>query len=312
MSLKYSRFLGYAIIQPNEGVTLESDSNRPKRTGGLSLFFRKVYNLAYLRLNHLCNGLGIVDEIFKRKIWTTLEKALKDHTAFLFKGRHLDQNIMCCVYIVWKKENHKRGVRDEKIFSKIINQYKKQPQAEKHVYERVLIDLENMDQEGASGDEKPNDLIQYYNSVFVKEMMSYMTTTETNAPPLSPLPKVKVQSVAQSPIRKVSDHHSVFIRPLKANPSDEIVFNPSSPHRPLSYSFSRSPAKDLDAINAWMRTEHERKSNIGKRLLSDDNDGDEPPSTKRMLLLPTAGSGAQGGVNQKLGLIVQERAGSNE
>lgn len=298
-------------------MTLESDTNRPKRTGGLSLYFRKVYNLAYVRLNHLCEGLGIVDEIFKRKIWTTLEKALKDHTAYLFKGRHLDQNIMCCVYIVWKKENHKRGVRDEKIFSKIINQYKKQPQAEKHVYERVLIDLESIPSTPSTGDEKPNDLIQYYNSVFVKEMMSYMTTTENNAPPLSPLPKLhpKVTSISQSPIRKVSDHHSVFIRPLKANPGEEVLFNPSSPHRPLSYSFSRSPAKDLDAINAWMRTEHERKTNIGKRLLSDENDEDEPPSTKRMLLLPPSASTSAtnpGGVNQKLGLIVQERTGSNE
>lgn len=224
----------FHIIQPNEGVTLESDLQRPKRTGGLSLFFRKVYNLAYLRLQHLCEGCQINDETFRRKIWTTLEKAVKDHTAHLFKDRHLDQNIMCCVYIVWKKENHKRGIRDEKIFSKIINQYKKQPQAEKHVYERVFIEKNEK--------EEPNDLIQYYNLVFVKEMMSYMTTTDSNAPPLSPLPKVKTQ-ITQSPIRKVSEHHSVFIRPLKNTPSDEVMFNPSSPHRPLSYSFSRSPAK---------------------------------------------------------------------
>lgn len=61
----------------------------------------------------------------------------------------------------------------------------------------------------------------------------------------------------------------------------------------------------MDAINAWMRTEHERKSNVGKRLLTDDNNDEEPTSAKRMLLLP---SGAAGGVvNQKLGLIVQER-----
>ncbi len=185
-----ARFHG--IIQPSDNVTLESEANRPKRTGGMSLFFRKVYNLAFVRLEHLCHGCGISDEVFKRKIWTTFEKAVKDHTAHLFKGRHLDQNIMCCVYIVWKKENHKRGIRDEKIFSKIINQYKKQPQAEKHVYERVLIDLGLTSDSSsvASEDEKPNDLIQYYNKVFVKEMMSYMTTTENNAPPLSPLPKV--------------------------------------------------------------------------------------------------------------------------
>ena len=61
------------------------------------------------------------EEMFKRKVWTTFERAFKDHTH-LFKGRHLDQNIMCCIYIVWKKENHKRGTKDEKIFNKIIDQ----------------------------------------------------------------------------------------------------------------------------------------------------------------------------------------------
>ena len=73
-------------------------------------------------------------------------------------------------------------------------------------------------------------------------MMSYMSQSEDKAPPLSPLPKVKPHP-PQSPLRKVSDHHTVFIRPLKMTPSDEVMFNPQSPHKPLCYSFSRSPAK---------------------------------------------------------------------
>ena len=72
--------------------------------------------------------------------------------------------------------------------------------------------------------------------------MSYMSQSEDKAPPLSPLPKVKPHP-PQSPLRKVSDHHTVFIRPLKMTPSDEVMFNPQSPHKPLCYSFSRSPAK---------------------------------------------------------------------
>merc|ERR1711997_24714 len=156
-----------------------------------------------------------------------------------------------------------------------------------------------------------NDLIQYYNSVFVKEMMSYMKENSevNNAPPLSPLPKVKPHP-PQSPMRKVSDHHPVFIRPLKVTPSDEVLFNPQSPHRPLCYSFSRSPAKDLDAINALMRTEVERKSTVGKRLLDDlsADANEQPPTAKRVLLMPPTA----GGVNQKLGLIVHERTGSGE
>ena len=41
----YLFFSEYAIIQPNENVFIESEISRPKRTGGLSLFCRKVYNL---------------------------------------------------------------------------------------------------------------------------------------------------------------------------------------------------------------------------------------------------------------------------
>ena len=68
--------------------------------------------------------------------------------------------------------------------------------------------------------------------------------------------------------------------------------------------------QDLDAINALMRTEVERKSNVGKRLLDDlSTDANEhPPTAKRVLLMPPTA----GGVNQKLGLIVHERTGSGE
>ena len=118
-------FSEYAIIQPNENVFIESESSRPKskRTGSLSLFCRKVYNLAYIRIAHLMEGgcPYVNDEMFKRKVWTTFETAFKKHTD-LFKNRHLDQNLMCCLYITWKRENHKKSHKDEKIFSKIINQ----------------------------------------------------------------------------------------------------------------------------------------------------------------------------------------------
>ena len=69
-----------------------------KRTGGLGLFFRKVYHLAHLRLDKLCSALEISDD-GKRKIWTTFEHALREETH-LMKDRHLDQILMCSLYIV--------------------------------------------------------------------------------------------------------------------------------------------------------------------------------------------------------------------
>ena len=232
---------------------MDTESSRPRRTGSLGLFFRKVYTLIKLRLDHLCTGLQMGEETFKRKVWTTLEEALKNKTH-LMKDRHLDQILMCSVYITWKVISIKAKNKDEKIFNKIINQYKKQPQAEKHVYECVLIHPKEAS-EAKTGppatpnkyisneEEKPNDLIKFYNEIFFKEMKGFMKNFVDNTdPPLSPLPKVKTHP-PQSPIRKVSDNHTVFIRPLKNNPSDEVCYNSQSPHRPLSYSFSRSPAK---------------------------------------------------------------------
>jgi len=127
------------------------------------------------------------------------------------------------------------------------------------------------------------------------------------------MPKMK-NHPPPSPIRKVSDSHPVYIRPLKVNPQDEVVFQPKSPHRPLCYSFSRSPAKDLAAINEWMRTEVQRKSRVGKRLLTDDQGSEEnsevqPPAKMQLIQLPIGG--ATGAMNARLSLVMADR-GQND
>ena len=230
------------------------------------------------------------------------------------KDRHLDQILMCCVYIIWKVITMRSKNKDDKIFRKIINQYKKQPQAEKHVYECVLIHPKDLATPATPNKEEkekelPNDLIKFYNEVFFKDLKSYMSNFVQNTdPPLSPLPKVKTHP-PPSPIRKVSENHAVFIRPLKNNPSDEVKYNPQSPPPPLCYTFSRSPSKDLKKINDLMAKETERKSSttgslVGKRLLADDQAGEQPPA-KRLLLLPAQGTT---GVNARLELIIGDRA----
>ncbi|KDR16463.1 retinoblastoma-like protein 2 [Zootermopsis nevadensis] len=70
-----------------------------------------------------------------------------------------------------------------------------------------------------------------------------------------------------SPYRRVSDKHTVYIRSL------EPKVLPTSPTQPLSYCFSRSPAKDLRAINNMIQIDSKR---VGKRLLVDDS-ADAPP-----------------------------------
>lgn len=91
---------------------------------------------------------------------------------------------------------------------------------------------------------------------------------------LSPLPRLAANP--QSPYRRVSQKHPVFVSPLK------VTNFPQSPNRPISYSFMRSPAKDLLAINQMMRRNTEKKA-VSKRIFQDDGDSE---SSKKMCTEP--------------------------
>lgn len=60
----------------------------------------QVYHLASVRLRDLCVKLDISSEL-RGKIWTCFEHALV-HCTDLMKGRHLDQLLLCSVYIISK------------------------------------------------------------------------------------------------------------------------------------------------------------------------------------------------------------------
>ncbi len=347
---------GKIVLQQDEASSKSSNTpthSRPKRTGSLALFFRKVYHVAHLRLDALCFSLQIADEETKRKIWTTFEYTLTNCTE-LMRDRHLDQLLMCSLYIV----NKVIGLN--KNFTDIMKEYRNQPQAASHVYRSVLLGAEAREdeaeeaalqkEEGAAkrkqhppptptrlaatstvhidGEER-GDLIKFYNMVFRKKLQEFVlkfsakSSQQGRAPPLSPLPKLR--SHPQSPRRKVSENHSVYIRPLKTSADEVVSYNPGSPHKPLQYSFSRSPAKNLDAINQLMRTEGERRSAISKRLLADDASENlaataiEIPGETQMVIIQQEGSDepptklqiigqAAGKVNSRLGIVLGERS----
>uniref|UniRef100_A0AAQ5XIR4 Retinoblastoma-like 1 (p107) n=1 Tax=Amphiprion ocellaris TaxID=80972 RepID=A0AAQ5XIR4_AMPOC len=102
----------------------QTGSGRPRRTGSVALFFRKVYHLASVRLRDLCVKLDISSEL-RGKIWTCFEHSLV-HSTDLMKDRHLDQLLLCSIYIISKitKETH--------TFQDIMKCYRSQPQASSH------------------------------------------------------------------------------------------------------------------------------------------------------------------------------------
>ncbi|KAM6117939.1 retinoblastoma-like protein 2 isoform 2-T2 [Pterocles gutturalis] len=106
-------------------------SIRPRKMGSLSLFFRKVYHLASVRLRDLCVKLDISDEL-RKKIWTCFEYSLV-HCPEIMMDRHLDQLLMCAVYVMAKV------TKEDISFQNIMRCYRTQPQAKSHVYRSVLI-----------------------------------------------------------------------------------------------------------------------------------------------------------------------------
>ncbi|XP_053294488.1 retinoblastoma-like protein 1 [Pleuronectes platessa] len=247
----------------------QAGSGRPRRTGSLALFFRKAYHLASVRLRDLCSRLDISSEL-RGKIWTCFEHALV-HCTDLMKDRHLDQLLLCSVYIISKitKETH--------TFQDIMKCYRSQPQASSHVYRSVLllhrepreqVADENMEVDpvsggesaektnpvsgeadsGQSGEEERGDLIQFYNTVFVLKMKSFALRYATHdnradAPPLSPFPMVRAQPLSP---RRISQRHSLYVSPHKNSAG---CLTPNS----YTYRINSSPSKELSDINRMIR-----------------------------------------------------------
>uniref|UniRef100_A0A8C3AH09 Retinoblastoma-like 1 (p107) n=1 Tax=Cyclopterus lumpus TaxID=8103 RepID=A0A8C3AH09_CYCLU len=233
----------------------QAGSARPRRTGSLALFFRKVYHLASVRLRDLCVKMDVPSEL-RGKIWTCFEHSLV-HSTGLMRDRHLDQLLLCSVYIISKitKETHS--------FHDIMKCYRSQPQASSHVYRSVLlrhreqVTDENMEKTNQvpgradcdqSGEEERGDLIQFYNSVFVLKMKSFALRYATqdqlaDAPPLSPFPAVRAQPLSP---RRVSQRHSLYVSPHKNSAGG---LTPT----PFTYRINSSPSKELSDINRMIR-----------------------------------------------------------
>ncbi|XP_070574365.1 retinoblastoma-like protein 1 [Ptychodera flava] len=119
------------LTSPSKSPPKQQVPQKPKRTGSLGLFFRKVYHLANVRLLDLCNRLEINEEL-RRKIWTCFEHSLVSSIGMMV-DRHLDQLIMCAVYVIAKVTGQDRT------FQEIMKCYRLQPQANSHVYRSVLL-----------------------------------------------------------------------------------------------------------------------------------------------------------------------------
>ncbi|OCT62878.1 retinoblastoma-like 1 L homeolog isoform X2 [Xenopus laevis] len=269
--------------------TCPTSARKPKKTGSLALFFRKMYHLASVRLRDLCLKLDVSNDL-RRKIWTLFVYSLV-HCTDLMKDRHLDQLLLCAVYIMAKIS------KEERLFHDIMKCYRNQPQANSHVYRSVLLkrlpqaseDETSTSQDvemtaSNSNDSHPTpsgfsgspcgqaergDLITFYNNVYVERVrlfaLKFSSSTQdhlVDAPPLSPFPSIKQQAISP---RRVSQQHSIYVSPHKNSGN-------LTPHTALLYKFNGSPSKSLQDINSMLKQEQRSR----KRIIAIDSDTESP------------------------------------
>ncbi|XP_028168967.1 retinoblastoma-like protein 1 isoform X1 [Ostrinia furnacalis] len=234
--------------EPNSSEPSTSASNgdpslTPKKSNNsLNLFFRKFYSLAVVRMNDLCARLRLAGDELKRKIWTCLEHALMKQSQ-LMRDRHLDQILMCTVYVVCKVSNNANNPV-ERTFAEIMRCYRQRPLADNHVYRSVLITPATEDSPA-----ERSDLIKFYNKVYVQCMQDFalrFAGRQKEECCLSPLPAGRGDAAYSPAGQRVSERHQVYVKPLTS---------PLPAHHHLTYRFSRSPAKDLHAINTMVSCE---------------------------------------------------------
>lgn len=78
-----------------------NQNGNAKSFRSLKLYFRKFYQLANVRIKHICQLLQLHDEQMLKEVWTIFEHAIINH-VHLMQDRHLDQIWMCCIYVLCK------------------------------------------------------------------------------------------------------------------------------------------------------------------------------------------------------------------
>ncbi|XP_030374196.1 retinoblastoma family protein [Scaptodrosophila lebanonensis] len=117
---------------------------------------RKFYLLASQRLHDLCKPLGLLGNPMDfSHMWHIVEYSVTAHGSELLRQRHLDQLIICAIYMY----GCMAGLR--LTFTQILQVYRRQPYMRRSVYREVPM-------EGA-----PCDIIAFYNQVYIPLMTFY-------------------------------------------------------------------------------------------------------------------------------------------
>ncbi|KAG8001383.1 Retinoblastoma-like protein 2 [Nibea albiflora] len=238
---------------------------------------QQVYRLMGMRLRELCSTLHISDEL-RSKIWTCFEYSLVNCTDLMI-DRHLDQLVMCAIYIIAKVcKNVLISGRDTENSPTGNNRSSKKTPNNGYHSDGILTPNTPSTHYPGPWQEERGNLIYFYNQVYTTKMedfaKKFAPTPGGETPPSSPYPR---QCKGSSRRRRLSSGHSVFISPYSTENTPRHTSG-------LCYYFNSSPPERLREINIMIKT---GRSPIRRSLASldgDDEEGEDGPSAKRLHL----------------------------
>ncbi|KAF6728944.1 Retinoblastoma-associated protein [Oryzias melastigma] len=202
---------GLRVLPPESPATPSSQASsqansqavgqapRQSKSNSLSLFYKKLYRLAYTRLKTLCSCLLSNHPDLEHVIWTLFQHTLQ-YEYDLMRDRHLDQLMMSAMYAICKVKSV------DLRFKSIVSAYKNMPNTSQETFKHVLITEGQYD-----------SIIVFYNQVFMQKLKTNILQYASTRPPtLSPIPQIPCSpyKFPNSPLR-VPGSNNVYISPLK-------------------------------------------------------------------------------------------------
>uniref|UniRef100_A0AAR2J2Z9 Retinoblastoma 1 n=1 Tax=Pygocentrus nattereri TaxID=42514 RepID=A0AAR2J2Z9_PYGNA len=234
---------------------------RQHRSNSLSLFYKKLYRMAYLRLKMLFSHLLTSHPELEHIIWTLLQHTLQNEYE-LMKDRHLDQLMMCAMYAICKVKNV------DLRFKTIVTAYKELPNTNQEIFKHVLI------REG-----QYDSIIVFYNLVFMQKLKTnILQYSSPRPPPLSPIPHIprSPYKYPSSPLRVPGGN--VYISPLKSSRMTPSAMTPRSRSVLMSTSDKFQKINQMVSSTDWSlkrRLEGDSTPKPLKRLRFDVDGQDE-------------------------------------
>ncbi|KAM4545422.1 retinoblastoma-associated protein [Odontesthes bonariensis] len=253
-------------------VQVAGQATRHPKSNSLSLFYKKLYRLAYTRLKLLCSYLLSSHPELEPIIWTLFQHTLQ-HEYELMRDRHLDQLMMSAMYAICKVKSV------DLRFKSIVSAYKNMPNTNQETFKHVLIT------EGIY-----DSIIVFYNQVFMQKLKTNILQYASPRPPtLSPIPQIPCSpyKFPNSPLR-VPGSNNVYISPLKSSRMSPGIMTPRS-RMLVSIGESFGVANRFQKINQMVSSgerSHKRTLDFGsnpkplKRLRFDVDGQDEADGSK--------------------------------